>query len=131
MTAFWKRKTKDTDNIRPKRQAEVLVAHKEQIEIKDKSGKASNVLVRPILTEKGTMLESHGQYIFEVQNSATKPEVRKAVKRLYGVTAEKVNMMSVRGRKVRFGRFEGSQKAWKKAIVRLIKGEKIDLYKTK
>src|SRR3989344_5845498 len=128
MTAFWKRKTKDTDNIRTARQAKIGVAPKEvkeAIEIKDKSGKASNVLVRPILTEKGTMLESHGQYIFEVQNSATKPEVRKAVKRLYGVTADKVNMMSVRGRKVRFGRFEGSQKAWKKAIVRLVKGEKI------
>ncbi len=129
MSAFWKRKTKDTDNIRPKREAKVEVAPKEAILIKDKSGKASDILIRPILTEKGTMLEKDGQYIFQVINSATKPEVKKAVKRLYGVTAEKVNMLRMRSRKVRFGRFEGSQKAWKKAIVRLVKGQKIDLYK--
>lgn len=133
MTSLWSGKKKATDYIHSAKQQDKVkaakVAKAEAVEIKDKTGKASNVLIRPILTEKGTFLESNGQYLFEVANNATKPEVRKAIKRLYGVMAEKVNIMNVRGKQVRFGRFEGAQKSWKKAMVSLVKGEKIDLYK--
>lgn len=131
MTAFWNKTKKQSEVIRPKKQAHVDAMPAAHTVVKDKTGKPSDILIRPILTEKGTMLESHSQYVFEVKTSATKPEVRKAVKHFYGVNAVKVNMVNVRGRNVRFGAFNGTQKKWKKAMVTLKSGEKIELYKGK
>ncbi len=129
MTAFWnKNKKTGVANIPQKKAVKELAMPEAVSAVSDKTGKASNILVRPILTEKGTMLENQGQYLFQVKVGATKPEVRKAVKQLYGVTPIKVNMIKMEGKNVRFGRFEGVQKNWKKAIVLLKKGEKIEMY---
>ncbi|MFH1426196.1 MAG: 50S ribosomal protein L23 [Candidatus Kerfeldbacteria bacterium] len=86
---------------------------------------SSKVLMRPLITEKATMT---GTYVFEVAPETNKAEVRKEVKRVYGVEPMHVRMMNVGGKVVRMNNREGQRKSWKKAIVRLPKGEAINVY---
>ena len=87
-----------------------------------------NVIVRPILTERSTMLkEKQNQYIFEVRPDATKPDIRHAIEEIFKVKVLGVRTMNVRGKFRRFGRSEGQRPDWKKAVVTLGQGQKIDL----
>jgi large subunit ribosomal protein L23 len=82
------------------------------------------------ITEKATALaEKHNQYVLKVAPSATKQEIKYAVKMLFQKTAVRVNTMQVAGQlKRRFGGADfGQRNDWKKAIVTLKAGEKIDL----
>ena len=81
----------------------------------------------PIRTEKGTNLLSYNKYLFWVDIKANKVEIRDAIQELYKVKVSKVNTMTVRGKKKRVRIIEGSTPEWKKAIVTLKKGDKIDL----
>lgn len=89
---------------------------------------AHRVLVRPLLSEKTTMQEAGGQYTFEVAKDATKVDVKNAVKAVYGVDVKKVNMIHMDGKKTRFGRFQGTRKGKKKAIVILPKGSTMSIH---
>ncbi|MFA6391796.1 MAG: 50S ribosomal protein L23 [Patescibacteria group bacterium] len=89
---------------------------------------AYRVLVRPIITEKANSLGVLGQYVFEVYPSANKVEIRKAIKALYGVNAINVRIINIRGRQVQYGRHSGTTKYWKKAVVSLKAGEKIEIF---
>lgn len=94
-----------------------------------KSGKvASDVISRPIVTEKSAHLAAQGQYIFEVDPKANKIQVKNAIRTMYSVIPTSVNIQSVEGKQVRFGRTYGKRKDWKKAIVTLKKGQKIEVY---
>lgn len=95
---------------------------------KRETGPAYRVLVRPLITEKGNLLASNGQYLFAVNPHSNKLEVAEAVERVYGVRPRHVNVMNVRGKHVRYGRTTGSTKSWKKAIVTLPKGKTIDVF---
>lgn len=87
------------------------------------------VIVRPIVTEKSTDLQTYdNQYVFEVHKRANKIEIRKAVEMLFGVQVEKVRTMVVRGDIRRVGKFIGRKAAWKKAVVTVNRGDSIDLY---
>ncbi len=90
------------------------------------------VLVRPlILTEKGNrMRENLGKYLFEVSPEATKVEIRQAVERLFEVKVKSVRTMIVRGKSARLGRKRVQRPAWKKAIVTLAEGSKIEYFET-
>ncbi len=88
----------------------------------------SHVLVKPLVTEKAAHLSSLGQYAFEVARTATRVDVRNAIQAKYGVTAEAVNIQLVRGKWVRFGRFNGQRQTWKKAIVILPAGKSMDVH---
>lgn len=88
----------------------------------------SSVLVRPLVTEKSAILASKNAYVFAVAKSANKIEVAKAIRSLYGVTPEAVNVQNVRGKYVRRGKIDGYRKAWKKAIVILPAGKTINIY---
>ena len=90
------------------------------------------VLVRPlILTEKGNrMRESMGKYLFEVSPEATKVEIRQAVEQLFDVKVRSVRTMIVRGKAARLGRKHVQRPAWKKAIVTLAEGSKIEYFET-
>jgi len=78
-----------------------------------------DIIIRPIVTEK-TMKGVHEQkYTFRVAAGVNKIEIAKAVEELFDVTVSKVNTLSVRGQKRRYGRFEGYRPSWKKAIVTL------------
>ena len=95
------------------------------------TGDAYRILLRPVVSEKSTMIVRHRQYVFQVAPYANKIQVADAVRRVYGVHPEKVRMLNVRGRFVRHGRTEGVTNAWKKAIVTLRDGEHIESYETK
>jgi large subunit ribosomal protein L23 len=84
---------------------------------------AHKVLVRPVVSEKTSRLESEGQYVFEVMRGANKVEIKKAVERHYRVSVAKVNIVQVGGKKVNRGRVSGKRKDWTKAYVVLKKGE--------
>jgi large subunit ribosomal protein L23 len=87
------------------------------------------VVLRPLLTEKGTRLKEEGnQYIFRVARTANKVEIRQAIEHLFKVTVLDVRTARVRGKVKRLGRFEGRRPDWKKAIATLKKGDSIELY---
>lgn len=88
------------------------------------------IVRRPIvLTEKGSdMRESYNKLIFEVDRDANKIQIKSAIQTLFNVTVLEVNTMIVRGRLRRMGRKYGKTQNWKKAIVTLKKGDKIDYF---
>ena len=88
-----------------------------------------DVLLHPLLTEKSTALrEGQNKFEFVVHPSANKIAVKLAVERVLNVKVIDVNMLNVRGKIKRVGRFEGQRPAWKKAIVTLKAGEKLELF---
>jgi len=85
-------------------------------------------LLSPLVTEKATRLSAEGQYAFRVHVQANKTQIREAVGRVYRVHPIHVTIVSMRGKNVRYGKTQGKRKAWKKAVVTLKKGEKIQMY---
>ncbi|MBI5059810.1 50S ribosomal protein L23 [candidate division KSB1 bacterium] len=87
-----------------------------------------SVLRKPLLTEKiAGLQDTRNQYAFEVDPMANKVEIRRAVELKYGVKVTEVNTMVVRGKVKRLGRFTGKRADWKKAIITLKAGERIEL----
>ena len=80
-----------------------------------------------IRTEKGTSLEPQRQYLFEVDRSANKVEIRKAIEEIYKVKVQAVNTIVVPGKPKQVRRELGYTSSWKKAVVTLQKGQKIDV----
>lgn len=90
------------------------------------------VIKRPIISEKSTALAEVGaRYVFEVAPSANKQEIRDAVQRLFNVKVRRVHTMMMHGKVKRVGRFETKRPNWKKALVTLDEGQKIDFFQTK
>jgi large subunit ribosomal protein L23 len=86
---------------------------------------ANQIIRRPLVTEKSTILREEGNVIaFEVDPSANKIQVKSAVEELFKVKVEEVRLFNVRGKMKRLGRFVGKRRDWRKAYVRLKKGEK-------
>lgn len=89
------------------------------------------IIIRPIITEKSNrLMEEYNKYTFEVALDASKPEIKRAIEELFGVKVKKVNTMIVKPKKKRIWnklRQYGKTKKWKKAIVTLEKGYKIDI----
>ncbi|OGR83465.1 MAG: 50S ribosomal protein L23 [Elusimicrobia bacterium RIFCSPHIGHO2_02_FULL_57_9] len=84
-------------------------------------------VVRPLLTERSTIMkEKHNQYVFETALGANKVQIKRAIEDLFKVRVEKVRTMIVPGKFRRFGRGGGLRPDWKKAVVTLEKGQKID-----
>ncbi len=86
------------------------------------------VIKRPIITEKTSDLMAQNKYTFAVDKKANKTEVKYAVKELFNVEVEKVNIMNVRAKKRRVGKYEGTRPGYKKAIVKLADGNSIELF---
>lgn len=89
---------------------------------------AHEVLRRPVITEKGTMLGELGKYAFEVARSANKIEIKKAVEQVFKVDVRAVNVIHVRGKMRRMGKSRGMTASWKKAVVTLKAGQRIELF---
>ena len=87
------------------------------------------VLRRPLITEKNTMLQAQGKYAFEVADEANKQQVKQAVEKAFKVTVMAVNVMTVPGKTKRVGRRMVLTPSHKKAIVTLKSGDKIELFK--
>jgi len=91
--------------------------------------RAHKILVRPLVTEKLTNLAAlANQYAFAVTDKSNKIMVAQVVSALYGVTVEKVRVINVKGKAVAYGKTRGHTKSWKKAMVTLKAGEKIDIF---
>jgi len=88
----------------------------------------ANVLRRPIVTEKSTLLGEQGRYVFEVDSDASKHDIAKAVEWAFDVKVVKVNTLTVPGKVKRYGRRPSKQPDWKKAIVSLQAGDTIQLF---
>lgn len=87
------------------------------------------VVIKPLVTEKGTMMLSEGNWVtFRVHPDANKIEVREAIQKIFSVSVLQVNTQVVRGKRRRFGKTMGQSKPWKKAMVRLKEGDKIEIF---
>ena len=88
-----------------------------------------DVLLRPLLTEKITaMRESANKVGFVVRSEANRIQIKRAVESALKVRVERVNILNVMGKTKRLGRFAGKKPDWKKAIVTLKEGEKLEMY---
>ena len=88
--------------------------------------RANEVIRRPLVTEKSTLMREAGANViaFEVAPDANKIEVKRAVEELFKVKVEEVRLLKVQGKVKRMGRWSGKRRDWKKAYVRLKEGEK-------
>ena len=86
------------------------------------------VLIRPIITEKSTVLTGQDKYVFQVDIRANKNQVKEAVELAFSVRVTDVNTMTMKGKPRRFGRRVTLQPAWKKAVVTLAAGDSIELF---
>ena len=87
------------------------------------------IIRRPRISEKGSVhTELRNQYCFEVAREANKIEIAKAVESLFDVKVAQVQTMNVKGKARRLGWVRGRTPAWKKAVVKLEKGQHIDLF---
>ena len=87
------------------------------------------VLRRPLITEKSTILQDGlNKYAFEVDTRANKVQVKTAVERSFSVKVTDVNMITVKGKRKRFGGRITRRPSWKKAVVSLKAGDKIQLF---
>ncbi|MFH0852403.1 MAG: 50S ribosomal protein L23 [bacterium] len=88
---------------------------------------AYRILESPHVTEKSGMLSEHNSYVFKVNSSANKHEIKKAVQDLYGVAVEGVTVVNIPRKARRLGRSQGFKPGFKKAMVKLAEGEKIEI----
>lgn len=88
---------------------------------------ANKIIIRPIVTERSEKLKNeNNQYTFQVALQANKNQVSKAVEQLFRVKVKQVRIINYDGKPKRMGVFMGTRSNWKKAIVTLHKGEKIE-----
>ncbi len=109
-----------------KKKKEVKKEEKKEV-VKDKPSKPSLFLVSPHVTEKATDSGEKNKYVFKVLPKANKKEIKKDVEDSYNVDVESVNIINVPRKKRRLGRQEGWKKGYKKAIVKVKKGQKIEI----
>ena len=86
------------------------------------------VLRRPLVTEKNAIMQMAGKYAFEVAKGSTKPQIKQAVETAFSVKVTAVNVMTVHGKERRMGRRHVRASSWRKAIVSLQAGDKIELF---
>jgi large subunit ribosomal protein L23 len=92
----------------------------------------TGIIYRPIVTEKISNVQEKGIYAFEVDLDANKIEIARAIEKKFNVTVTKVRTMNIKGKTktqmTRRGKFKGKTSHYKKAIVSLKEGDKIDLF---
>jgi large subunit ribosomal protein L23 len=86
------------------------------------------IIIRPLVTEKNTNLMALNKYSFEVDRNASKPQIRQAIEAIFNVSVTDVHTMNVRGKLRRRGREFGYTRDWKKAIVTLAEGDRIEIF---
>ena len=89
---------------------------------------AYGIIMRPLITEKAQGLTASGKYAFEVDKRANKLQVKEAVEATFDVKVTAVNTCMMKGKVRRYGRQATKQPDWKKAIVTLAPGDKIELF---
>lgn len=90
--------------------------------------KLADLVHRPIVTEKATMLLEQNKYVFEVIPKATKPQIKAAIETLFDVKVKSVNTLLPPRKKRRVGKYVGYKTQYKRAIVTLVEGDSITLF---
>ena len=125
------KRTREEKSIKPKRESVRRDEAKREGEgapvVLKESRTAWRVLANPHVTEKSAALTAFNQYVFRVLGSPSKPEVKRAIEEIYDVHVEKVRKISMPRKQRRRGRHVGWKSGYKKAIVTLRKGEKIEV----
>ena len=88
----------------------------------------SQVIIRPVVSEKSYVLAAAGKYTFRVHPDAHKTQIRQAVEELFGVKVQNVNVLKVQSKPKRRGLIKGRRPGWKKAIVQLREGDRIEIF---
>jgi len=86
-----------------------------------------DVILAPVITERATALSEHNKVVFKVASSATKPQIKEAVEKLFDVKVKAVNTLVRKGKVKRFKGTVGRQSDVKRAIVTLAEGQSIDV----
>ncbi len=89
---------------------------------------SNNIIIQPVISEKSTEMIEHNKYVFKVPVTANKLVVSQAIKEIFGVKPKKINLMMVRGKTKKLKNKAGKKSAWKKAIVTLRAGDKIEIF---
>lgn len=89
---------------------------------------ARNIIIRPVISEKSYALIAEGKYTFRVADRAHKTQISQAVHQIFGVEVVSVRTSKVRAKPKRRGVHSGKSRAWKKAIVQVAPGERIELF---
>lgn len=89
---------------------------------------ARNLIKRPIITEKTTRLMEQNKYYFIVDPRANKTQIKSAVEEIFKVKVRSVNTLNLLGKIKKMGRYEGRSPSWKRAIVTLEKGSRIEFF---
>jgi large subunit ribosomal protein L23 len=110
-----------------KKSAAVSAPKEFQKKSQPKSGFVYGIVKAPHISEKATNLSQINQYVFEVFPKSNKIEVKRAVESIYGVDVLSVNMIKIPGKKRRMGRIEGFRSGYKKAVVTIKEGQKIEI----
>ena len=88
-----------------------------------------DIIKRPLITEKTTIQkDSYNQVSFEVDRQANRVEIKRAIEMIFNVRVAQVQTMQIKGKTKRRGWVTGKRKDWKKAIVTLLPGERIDFF---
>lgn len=91
-------------------------------------GTLADLIRRPLITEKATLLLENNQYTFEVSPKASKPEIKAAIEELFDVKVVGVSTSNPPRKKRRIGRYEGFRPTYKRAVVTLAEGDTIPLF---
>lgn len=88
----------------------------------------SQVIIRPVVSEKSYVLSAAGKYTFRVHPDAHRTQIKQAVEALFDVSVISVRTMSVKSKPKRRGVTQGRTRSWKKAIVQVVEGESIPIF---
>lgn len=92
---------------------------------------ARDIVIRPVISEKSYDQIEKSKYTFAVDKRATKPQIARAVEEIFDVHVTKVNTMRVQGKPKKQGYSSGHRASWKKAVVTLKEGDKIEFFEGK
>ena len=84
-----------------------------------------DIIFAPVITEKSEKMKEQGKYAFKVDAKATKPQIKKAIESIFNVKVEKINTLNSHPKKKTVGKYTGMTNKYKKAIVKLAKGNTI------
>ena len=84
-----------------------------------------DIIFAPVITEKSEKMKEQGKYAFKVDAKATKPQIKQAIESIFNVKVEKINTLNSHPKKKRVGKYTGMTNKYKKAIVKLAKGNTI------
>ena len=88
-----------------------------------------DIIKRPLITEKTSIQkENYNQMSFEVDRKANRVEIKRAIENIFKVNVDTVRTMQIKGKTKQRGRILGKRRNWKKAVVKLMPGERIDFF---